>query len=413
MREAYIIGVGMTPFGKWLDKTVKSLTSKAVENALRDCALETKDLQAAWFSNSTWGYFSGQDCIRGQLALRPIGLSGIPITNLENACAGASTALHSAWIGVGSGLYECALAVGAEKMYSEDRKKMFDAFYTCIDAEGAEAHFEQWAQVTRSTRLRIPEAAPDGSKEKSSFMDIYAAMSHWHMDRFGSTQEQMALISAKNHFHGSLNPNAQIRKEMTLEEVLAARTISWPLTLPMCAPIGDGAAAAVICSKDFLKRISDARPVKILASVLLSGTDRGLDEEDVSTRGARLAYEKAGLGPGDIHTAECHDATAYGELRQAEAMGFCPMGDGGAWAESGATRLGGLQPLNPSGGLECRGHPVGASGLAQIFELVTQLRGEAGKRQVDGAKLALAENGGGNIGYEEAALSIHILERAF
>ncbi|MFZ5591525.1 MAG: thiolase family protein, partial [Bacillota bacterium] len=188
--------------------------------------------------------------------------------------------------------------------------------------------------------------------------------------------------------------------------------VAYPLTRAMCSPVGDGAAAAILCSEKYLSKLAAARPVRVLASVLASGRDRPIDGEDIGERTARLAYHMAGLGPADISVAELHDATAFGELHQTEAMGFCAHGEGGILAESGATRLGGRIPVNTSGGLECRGHPIGASGLAQIHEIVTQLRGEAGARQVKNARIGLAENGGGNIGFEEAALCIHIFERA-
>ncbi len=198
---------------------------------------------------------------------------------------------------------------------------------------------------------------------------------------------------------------------MTVEEVLNDKPVAYPLTRSMCAPVGDGAAAAIVCSENFLKTLKNKRPVKVLASVLGSGRDRDLDDEDIGERMAKLAYEQASVGPEDIDIAELHDATAYGELHQCEAMGFCPLGEGGIYAESKATKLGGERPINTSGGLECRGHPIGASGLAQIYEIVQQLRGEAGKRQVEGARIGLAENGGGNIGVEEAAMCIHILQK--
>ena len=233
----------------------------------------------------------------------------------------------------------------------------------------------------------------------------------WHMSRFGTTQRQLAAICAKNHWHGSLNPMAQYQQDMTVADVLADKPIAYPLTRAMCAPVGDGAAAAIVCSEAYLKRLAAARPIRILASVLGSGTDRDLDGEDIGERLAKQAYDAAAVGPQDIDLAELHDATSYGELHQTEAMGFCPLGEGGPWAESGATKLGGKQPVNTSGGLECRGHPIGASGLAQIYELGVQLRGDAGPRQVEGARLGLAENGGGNIGVEEAAMCIHILEK--
>jgi len=204
---------------------------------------------------------------------------------------------------------------------------------------------------------------------------------------------------------------SQYQQVMTAEEVLAAKPVAYPLTRPMCAPVGDGAAAAIVCSEKFLKKLTNVRPVRIRASILGTGADRDIDAPDIGERLAHKAYMAAGVGPKDINTAEVHDATSWGELHQTESMGFCPMGEGGPFAESGATKLGGRMPVNTSGGLECKGHPIGASGLSQIHELVTQLRGEAGKRQVQGARLALAENGGGNIGVEEAAMGIHILEK--
>jgi acetyl-CoA acetyltransferase len=231
------------------------------------------------------------------------------------------------------------------------------------------------------------------------------------MSRFGSTQQQLAVICAKNHFHGSLNPLAQYQHTMTEEEVLADKAVAYPLTRAMCAPVGDGAAAAVVCSKEYLKKLVNARPVRIRASVLGSGADRDINAPDIGERLSKKAYDAAGIGPEEIDFAELHDATSWGELHQTESMGFCPMGEGGPFAESGATRLGGKMPINTSGGLECKGHPIGASGLSQIHELVVQLRGDAGKRQVDGARIGLAENGGGNIGVEEAAMGIHILEK--
>lgn len=413
LRKVYIIGVGMTPFGRWPDESIKSLVSKAVGEAFSDGGIEKHQVEAAWFSNCTWGYFSGQDCIRGQVALRPLGLTGLEIINVENACASAASSLHGAWLAVASGYHDCVLAVGAEKMSHPDKRKVFDAFYACVDIENKEATFAAWAGVRDQVGLELPVDAEVAAENRSVFMDVYAAQCHWHMGRFGSTQHQLAVISAKNHNHAVHNPKAQIKKQMSVEDVLNSRIISWPLTLAMCSPIGDGAAAALVCSEDFLRKSKAENPkVRIRSSVLMSGTDRDLDGEDVSFRASNRAYEMAGVGPEDIDTAEVHDATAYGELHQVEALGFCPLGEGGRLAESGETALGGQRPINPSGGLECRGHPVGATGLAQIYELVMQLRGQAGKKQVVGARLALAQNGGGNIGYEEAAVAIHILEKA-
>jgi acetyl-CoA acetyltransferase len=289
--------------------------------------------------------------------------------------------------------------------------KSLSAYATCMDVDGFGKQLELMEKSASLFEVDIPEGQTPPGEGRSIFMDAYAMGARWHMNKYGSTQRQLAVICAKNHFHGSLNPKAQYQMDMSVEEVLADKPISYPLTRSMCAPVGDGAAAAIVCSEAFLKKLKNSRPIKIRASVHGSGADRDFDGEDIGERLVKQAYDMAGVGPSDISLAELHDATAYGELHQTEAMGFCAMGEGGPYAETFATRLGGKQPVNTSGGLECRGHPIGASGLAQIYELGLQLRGEAGKRQVKGARLGLAENGGGNIGVEEAAMCIHILEK--
>ncbi|MEM3486594.1 MAG: thiolase family protein, partial [Candidatus Methanomethyliaceae archaeon] len=240
-----------------------------------------------------------------------------------------------------------------------------------------------------------------------------AYMVRWHMRRYGTTQRQLAAISAKNHWHGSLNRKAQYQKAMSVEEVLEGRPVVYPLTVPMCAPLGDGSAAAILCSRDFLRRLRSPRPVKVMASVCGSSTPRSFDEEDqgIEVRLSQKAYNIAGVGPEDIDLLEIHDAAAFGEIKMVEQLGFCKRGEGGPLAESGATTLGGRIPINVSGGLIARGHPLAATGVAQIYELVLQLRGEAGNRQVQGARLGMAENGGGQIFFEESSMGIHILEK--
>jgi acetyl-CoA acyltransferase len=414
MRDVFIIGVGMTRFGKHFDRSIKDLTREAVERALADAGIEKEDLRAAWFSNSMWGYFSEQHCIRGHAALGAAGIMSIPIFNTENACGGGASAFHQAWLAVVSGVYECVMAVGTEKLYHEDREKSFGAYASGIDVENAEQNYLAWKSVLENAPLDIPfeDDVESRGKSRSQAMDMYAWQIRWHMATYGTTQRHLAVISSKNHFHSTMNPNAQYQKDMSVEEVLAGRIVIWPLTVPMCSPVGDGSAAAILCSGDYLKRLKSPRPVKILASAMGSHTDRSFSEEDkdIARRVSRQAYETAGVGPEDIDVAELHDATAFGELHQTEALGFCAPGEGGPFAETGATRLGGRLPINTSGGLESRGHPLGATGLGQIHEVVTQLRGEAGKRQVEGARIGLTENGGGNMYFEEAALAIHILE---
>lgn len=402
----------MIRFGKYEDKTVRSMAEEAINLVLEDASLTPKDLQAAFFSNTFWGMFSNQHSIRGQVTLRGMGIDKIPVTNVENACAGGSTALHLAYTGIRAGMYDVALAIGSERISNPDKNLSLGAYASCMDVEHFLEHINMIMEVSKTFKVDIPEEQTAPGEGRSIFMDAYATAARWHMDRFHSTQYQLAVICSKNHLHGSLNPLSQYQNWMSIEEILADKPIAYPLTRAMCAPVGDGSAAAIVCSEKYLERLATARPVRIRASVLGQGADRGLDETDIGERLCKEAYDIAGLGPDEIDTAELHDATAFGELHQTEAMGFCPLGEGGPYAESGATKLGGDKPINTSGGLECRGHPIGASGLAQIYEIVTQLRGGAGERQVEGARIALAENGGGNIGVEEAAMCIHILERA-
>jgi acetyl-CoA acyltransferase len=388
-----------------------------MKNLFNHSPVQQKEIEAAWMGNAGWGMSAGQHCIRGQVALVPLGIGGIPIMNVENACAGGSSALHGAWLGVAAGAYDVALAVGAEKTFvppdagPEARKKGFNNFLAGTDVEVTTKLIEMMQAQAEEKRRQLEQGGAvkkgEGGGARSPFMDIYSMASRAHMERYGTTQRQLAVIAAKNHYHGSLNPDAQYRMTMTVEEVLNDRLVSYPLTRAMCAPMGDGAAAAILVSAEYLKRLKDASPVKVRASVLASGSTK---PGSLTKAAAQRAYDMAGVGPDDIDTAEVHDATAFGELAQNEGLGFCKEGEGGPYAESGATKLGGARPINPSGGLECRGHPIGATGLAQIAEIVYQLRGVAGARQVEGARLGLTENGGGFIGTGEAALSIHILE---
>lgn len=395
MRDVYIIGVGMTAFGKFLHTGVKELAKEAVGAALEDAGIPGEDLGFAAVGNSGWGSYSGQTCIRGQVVLRPLGIGAIPVINVENACACASTALHNAWLYVASGQCEAALALGMEKLHHTEKALVMQSFIGGTDVE-------------ESMKL-IAEAMQSGQNPHTIFMDIYAREARRHMERYGTTQRQLAVIAAKNHHHSTMNPRAQYRVDFSVEEVLADKEVTFPLTRAMCSPIGDGAAAAVVCSGDYLARLDGIKPVKILASVLGSGMDRGPDGPHICRRLSEQAYEMAGLGPRDIDVAEVHDATSYAELSACENLNFCARGEGGPFAETGATALGGSIPINTSGGLESKGHPVGATGLAQIAEIVWQLRGEAGERQVEGAKIGLTQNGGGAIEPEEAAMAIHIL----
>jgi len=426
MENVYIVGAGMIRFMKMPDKSVKQMAVECVGELMNSTPAEVGDIEAAFFGNSGWGMQVdedkgmpvGQHCIRGEVALLGAGIQGIPIMNVENACASGSNAVHGAYMAVRAGMYDLVLAMGVEKLYfPEHRKRMFDGFLSGTDVEVTVKMIEMMkAQAKKKAEEEAKKKGdtPAKDKQRSSFMDIYAFGARYHMEKYGTTQRQLATIAAKNHYHGSLNPLAQYQNDMTVENVLDDTLVAYPLTRSMCAPIGDGAAAVLVCSEKMKKKLgADAKPIKVEASAILSGRTNKPDGRGIGSRLSERAYEMAGMGPEDIDFAEVHDATAFGELMQSEELGFAKEGEGGALAESGATKIGGKLPINPSGGLECRGHPIGATGAGQMVELVTQLRGEAGKRQIEGAKVGLAENGGGFIGTEEAAMSIHILSKAY
>ena len=412
MAKTYVIGVGMTRMGKQADSTVKSLTQEAVDAALADAGVQKSDLQGAYFSNATQNHMEGQLMVPGQVALRAMGVGGIPVVNVENACASAATAFSMANQFLRAGDGDIVLAVGAEKMFSTDRERMFSVFDGAWDISTVEANKAQLLALGEG--VEVPEGTTS-PKPYSVFMDVYAAFCRLHMKHFGTTQAQIAAVAAKNHSHSVQNEKAQYRDPYTVEQVLAAPPITYPLTLPMCAPISDGAAAAVLVSEEGLKRLglSRDRAIEVKASIIRTGTDRLAEDfsNHITARAARDAYEIAGISPSDVSVAEVHDATAMGEIIQIENLGLVPLGEGGPASEQGVTTIGGRVPVNPSGGLESKGHPIGATGLGQIYELVSQLRGECGARQVEGANVAVAENGGGLVGLEEAVAAITVLAR--
>lgn len=412
MEEIFVVGVGMTPFGRMPDKSIKAMAKEAVDSAIADAGVDLSAIEAAVFSNATQGHMERQHMIRGEIVMRSMGVGGIAVVNVENACASASTALNLAVNFLKAGEGDLALALGAEKMFSTDRQLMFAAFDSAWDVE-TEAEIRD-RLMTLGEGLEVPPGTTS-PKPYSAFMDVYAAFSRLHMKRFGTTQRQLAAVAAKNHSHSVHNPLSQFRDAYTVDQILAAPPITYPLTLPMCSPISDGAAAAVLATREGIRRhgLDPKRAIKVLASVIQTGSDRDASEVEkhCTALAAKRAYEKAGLGPDDVSVAEVHDATAMGEIIQVENLGFCDFGDGGVISERGETTLGGRLPVNPSGGLESKGHPIGATGLAQVYELVAQLRGEAGARQVEGARIALAENGGGLHGIEEAVACVTILGR--
>lgn len=412
MREVFIVGVGMTPFGVHLDRSVGDLAREAVKAALADAGAAVGDLEAVFFANTAEGAIEGQHGIKGQHALRPIGVGGGLFVNVEDACAGSSAALNLAVAQVAGGFADVAMAVGSEKLNTQDRERRLAAFAQPEDLASVTKYVETYSPLVAD--VTPPPGVVNDERARSIFMDCYAVAARMHIKKYGATWEQIAQVAVKNHQHSTMNPLAQFQKPFSLEDVLGGRVISWPLTLPMCAPVSDGAAAVIVCSRDALKRFGDKRAVRVLASVLKSGQDRDVDDLESASvrRTAKAAFAQAGVAPSDISVAEVHDASAYAEIAQIELVGLCGFGEGGPLTESGATALGGRIPVNPSGGLESKGHPVAATGAGQVFELVTQLRGEAGARQVEGAKYALASCAGGFIGVEDAAACVTILGKA-
>ena len=387
MRPVVVAGVGMTSFGKFLERNVKSLCEEAVKAALIDAGAGVGDVGQIYFGNAAGGTVNGQEMIRAQAALRNTGLAGKPMFNVENACASSSTAFHLAWLAIASGQSETALVIGVEKLSHEDKAVSFGAFAGAVDIEE-------------------PKPEGVGSGGGSIFMDMYAAKARKWMKECGAEASDFARVVVKSRKAASLNPHAQFRKETTVEEVLASRMISDPLTLFMCSSIGDGAAVIFLCSQEYSKKLSN-KPVYVKASSIVSAIPGS--PELVAVRAGRLAYEQAGIGPEDIHVAELHDASAPAELIHYENLGFCAPGDAPKLIRSGDTDLGGRISVNPSGGLLSRGHPLGATGAAQIIELTRQLRGQAGPRQRPDAKVALAENNGGQLAGDSAVALVTIL----
>jgi acetyl-CoA acetyltransferase len=377
MSDVYVAGVGMTRFGKFPSVSVADIGWPAVKAAIDDAGIEGRSIQAAYCGT----VFSGM--MAGQRILARIGLSGIPTTNIENACSSSSTALHQAVIAVRSGMYDVVLVIGVEKL-------------------------------SKFGGGTLPLELDDWEVQQGLVMPaLYSMRANRYMGQYGLTHEQLALVSVKNRRNGARNMNAQFQEPVTVQQVLASRPIADPLTLLQCCPTGDGAAALIVCAASVAKQ-RDSKPIKIRASELASGKFtpgfRDMTTPEVTVRGAAQAYEAAGVGPHDIDVAELHDAFSIAELLYYEAFGFCARGEAGRFIESGATEIGGKVAVNPSGGLLSKGHPIGATGAAQIVEIVRQLRGQCGDRQVSNARLGLAHvTGGGISGFDHGACAIHIL----
>lgn len=392
MENVVVAGVGMTSFGWFPGTSTADLARTALDAALADAGCGVEQVGFVAYANSTAGVMGGQHSIRGEVALRDSGLLGSPIANVENACASGSTAFRTAWLEVASGASDVAVAIGAEKMSHPDKSAMLAALNAGTAVEDLAGMVERLG----------------GRPDRSLFMDIYADAARRRMAEHGLTAADLAEVVVKSRQAGALNPRAQFRATTATDEVLAARLIADPLTLPMCSPMGDGAAAIVVMSPAAARRHGVAAPVRIRAVELTSGLGE-TPGPVAAARAASAAYESAGIGPDDLDVVEVHDATASAELGLYEDLGLCGAGEAAALLRSGATALGGRVPVNPSGGLLSRGHPIGATGCAQVVELVDQLRGRAGDRQRDGARVALAENGGGWLGNDAAVAVITVL----
>ena len=415
VRDVYVIGSYSTRFKKWLDKSMKDLTRDTYLGVLEDADMKDgRDIEFAWFGNCAMGSLWNQHNVRGHVCMSPLVDEGlfperIPIMNVEGACATASMAFHGAWKDILSGQCDVSLAMGVDKFYHSNMDLVLFAYEQGIDIEDKQRLITEYEAVGQECGREFKI-----SPGSTIFMDTYAMQACWHMWKWGTTQKQIAIGASKNHYNGSLNPKAQYQFEVPVEKVLEDYTVSYPLTRSMCAPIGDGGAGAILCSEDYLASQPPEvrkRAVRVLASSLSSGKHRSIEEPSLSNYAADRAYRTAGIGPQDVDVAEVHDATSFCEIYQVEMLGFCPAGEGGKFIESGATKLDGSIPINTSGGLVSKGHPVGSTGLSMIYEIVTQMRGEAGPRQVPNAQIGLTENGGGVISTEEFSCCVTVLQK--
>lgn len=397
--NAVVAGVGMTHFGKHLDKSIKWLGGQAVLDAIKDAGIRPEEIEAAYVGNCAAGTVTGQESIRGQVVLSSVGLGKFPIINIENACGSGSTALNQACMMVSAGYYDVVLVVGFEKLYHENKAISYAAFNGAIDVEERDKFLAQ---------MSAGQSEGSGTS-RSMFADFYGVLAREFMASHGTGIEHFAMVSAKTSFHGSLNPRAQFQNAMTVEEVLAQPVIVDPLTRPMICPLADGGAAAVIVSERKARQLGIAKPVRVVSSVVHSFFHHPDGAaENVTSLSIEEAYYEAGVGPKDLSLVELHDSSVVTEMITYEHLGLCKPEEIAGCVERGDFRLGGRLPVNTSGGLLRKGHPVGASGVAQLCEVTWQLQGRAGQRQVEGARVGLCHNGGGNLGNDTAVMNITI-----
>jgi len=383
MRDVAIIGIGMRKCGELWDKSIKDLFVESALDAIDDAGVDHID--SMYIGCMTGGLFVGQEHLASMLSDH-LGVNPIPACRVESACCSGGLALRQGFIDVASGMNDIVLVSGVEKMTDVGGDEATYALATASDQD-----YEAFQGVT--------------------FPGLYAMIARSHMDKYGTTREQLASVAVKNHANGSLNPLAQFPMKITVESVLNSVLVADPLRILDCSPITDGAAAAIICPLDKAKELSKNLPIKISGTGHATDTIALHDRADItylkSTEiAAKIAYKMAGVGPDDIDFAEVHDCFTIAEICVIEALGFVEVGKGGSASESGLTALNGKKPINTSGGLKSKGHPVGATGIAQLYEVVEQLRGNAGKRQLDKPKRGLTQNMGGTGG----STVVHIME---
>lgn len=408
MRPVGVIGVGMTKFGKFPDKGIKELVHDAVGQAMGDAGIKKKDIEAAYMGNAAAGIMTGQEMIRGQVALSAMGIDSIPVFNVESACASSSLAFNLGWTAVASGLCDCVLIAGFEKLYDSDKSKSYKALGSAVDLENYVEYFKEAEKWSGTSDKILSEGT---GTNRSIFMDLYAFLIKQYMRKYDLTQEHFAKLCVKSHKNGMHNPHAQYQKQTTIQEVLQSGDVAYPLTRMMCSPIGDGAAAVVLCAGSKLTRFT-SRPIWVAGSVIGSGKITYNPGDSATRRLCPKVYEAAGIGPEEIDVVEIHDATSPSEIMFLIELGICPGDEAVRWITEGCLEIGGRISSNPSGGLTSKGHPIGATGCAMIYEIVKQLQGEAGNRQVPNSpKVGMIHNGGGILGIDAAAMSLHILKR--
>lgn len=380
MNKVYVAGVGMTPFGKHPQQSLRDLGRDACRKAIKDAGITPQEIEAGYCGNALGPVLQGETGV-GQNIFWEVGINKVPIVNVENACASGSTALREGWMAVAGGFYDLVIVAGAEK-----------------------------AVMPKGTMLNVG-AGEFETKLGDVFPGYFALVAQKHMELYGTTPEQLARVSVKNHFNGTLNPLAQFNKAVSVADVLNSPMIADPLTLYSCCPNSDGAAAVILCSGERRSKLN-VYPIRIGAAVLTSGvynSRQDITAWEVEKSAANRAYQDASVQPEDLDVVEVHDAFTICEIIHYEDLGLCRPGEGGRLIEEGMTALGGKIPVNPSGGLLAKGHPVGASGVAQVVEIVWQLRGEAGKRQVQNARVGLAQIMGGSKEGDTRACTIHIM----